>query len=68
MSVVVLEVPGDRVGASVLAFDGELGTEFEDQLDHVGRCGLGSGVWFSGARLESGVALGSVAGEEFVHP
>ena len=42
--VVVLKVPGDRVGAGIEALGGELSAEFDDEVDRCGRCGVGAGV------------------------
>lgn len=62
--VVVLEVPGDGVGAGVESVGGELSAEREDQGNGVWGCGVGSGAWPPGARFERRVAFAAVAGNE----
>lgn len=63
--VVVLEVPGDRVAACIVAVVGESVAELDDAPDGVGVGGGRAGVGASGSGLERGVAFGSVAGDEF---
>lgn len=66
--VVVLKVPGDRVGAGVEAVMGEGSAELEHQLDGCGGCFAWSCAWAPRARLERAVAFGVVAGHEARDP
>ena len=68
VSVVVLEVPGDGLGAGVQAGVGQLLADPQDELDHRGRQGGRGGLGASGAGLHRCLALGFVAGLELVDP
>ena len=68
MPVVVLEVPGDGLGAGVQSCVGQLFADPDDEVDHFGcECGRG-GLGASGAGFEGRLALGFVAGLELVDP
>ena len=68
MSVVVVQVPGDGVGAGVQAGVGQLLAEPHDQVDHLRSQGGRGGLGASGPGFERGLALGLVAGLELVDP
>lgn len=68
MAVVVLEVPGDRLGAGVQAGIGKLVADLHDEVDHLGREGTGGGLGSSRSGFQCRITLGLVAGPEFVDP
>ena len=68
MPVVVLEVPGDGLGAGVQSRIGQFLAYRHDEVDHVGSEGGRGVLGSSGVGLERGLALGLEAGLELVDP
>jgi len=66
--VVLGQVPGDGVGSGLQAGGCQLVAELEDQVDGRGGDGGRAGVRTSRPRLERGLSLRSVAGNELAHP
>lgn len=62
------QVPGDGVRAGVQADLGQFLAQLDDQFDGVLGDRGGAGVGAPGAGHECGLALGAVAGEEFIDP
>ena len=63
--VVGVEVPGDSVGACVVALLGEFLSEGQDELDDLVAKLCGAGVWAFGSGVEGSFAFFFVAGDEF---
>ena len=68
MLVVVLEVPGDGVGAGVQTAVVQFLTNPDDEIDNLRRDGRRGGLRTPGTGLERCLALGLVAGLELVDP
>jgi hypothetical protein len=68
VAVVVLEVPGDGLGAGVQSGVGQFLADPDDEVDHVDGQRVRGGLGASGAGLQGGLALGLVAGLELVDP
>ena len=64
----MLEVPHDRVGASIETLGCELAAELDDKLD--GRCRRRTRLraWSPRTRFECRISFRSIAGNERVHP
>lgn len=67
-AVVVVQVPGDGLGAGVGAVGGEVAAQGEDQFGGVCGGGLGAGVRASAAGVVGGVAVEAVFGHEAADP
>lgn len=66
--VVVVQVPGDGVGAGVETFPRELLAQLHDQLNSGRRDRVRGGAGAAGARLQRRVAVDAPAGHEFRDP
>ena len=66
--VVVFEVPGDRVGASIETGSNELLAEPDHDLDDIIGCGVGSCSRSARSWLERSLALDPVTGDETADP